>query len=818
MLIYESGSGSVQCRLETQERTPQVHFDTLPSRAFELKTILISSGSINEKLKNQGVCFVNLHYGSMLRQGYLVAYGDDTTYVLLSADEVSGDAHNRETVDPVCDPGAWEAPNGCEIPEHKDIPADFRGFMKPPANAIQTKSLLQSPINEKNPQIFLLGRYYSTLYQLKMPLSYFPKTTLPRLRNLCESSDLRVQTLLLMYLTADRFSQTQERFGAMTRASEVQPAHQVSEMELEYQRNFVSLYLSNTTEENAANTLLELKIREAQLQILLILELIVARKFDEAGFFAAQPFNREKKRFLVRKKGRKIMPTLLGLAVPTPVEELENTGSETEPSPNELRRSLFSLIDQIGLWDSLLGRKNGQDENTHGYLAQVIVPYFNKSLPVLVPAIIKAFKGLRPRLKAVKVKSSATNIPVEEVDSSSAAVPKKPKFSKQLLSADQISLLHRASSSDLRDLKPAFLLKRSKSNLGGSKDLKRRQVDMSVSKSELEDSKMQLFIFADARRIRLAVDAPNQMEVSATPAKAQRRPRPTTAQVMATPSNVRTVDIHAYVQETPVAAISLQEKLNRAQNDSRQTAIESSPMRPDSPVHKNLQVEPDQEVPPRDFLVNNYTQESPFSVAPTDAMQVKSPRKVISRNARRRKPTRPKLVRQARTANEPTNDPANEHVPKKSLTETAALIGNIVLSEERHKLSSPKSSELADIAQLEFSGHTSLSRQDTVKLDRQSADSSVQETNSENSILEKPAFQNSAWNMKLVDLEKSESGSFDSPGMKPTLPNQQWSEEKLIAETLEDGFKETRDSGSDSDYERLLAVSKPVVRKYTKRR
>ncbi|OBA22768.1 hypothetical protein METBIDRAFT_36292, partial [Metschnikowia bicuspidata var. bicuspidata NRRL YB-4993] len=382
--------------------------------------------------------------------------------------------------------------------------------------------------------------------------------------------------------------------------------------EAENQALFVSKHYEQTTKDELLEHLvLELKIREAQIQIVLLLEIILCMAVDEADFLdtgrrqQAQAAASKRKPALIRRKKKKVIATFLGVGVTEP-EGVSGTvmlsPKQDHMSPLSLYTSLVGLIDQIGLWDSLLEHgRTDKDENTQGFLAFVVVPFFGKGLPKTVLFIIKQIKGLRPNILRTRWTKSASSLEPPGLPQNQPSDPQS-KFPKISMSTDSIPTLPRASTTtDADSIKPAFSLKRSKSNLG-TRNLKRRQVDMSVAKNEPADTepgKSNLFLFTDARRVKSGASLAqssqsftNVRQVEATPAKpaapgaSRNAPRVfATPQVLATPSNQRTVDGGYIVKETPQGRQekkpSVHERLSQVARESpvKSMGIVSSPVR-----------------------------------------------------------------------------------------------------------------------------------------------------------------------------------------------------------------------------------------------
>lgn len=492
----------------------------------------------------------------------------------------------------ICIPDTFEAnidlwklpldlPEPVSIPHFSMKPPKAAAILQPPRKADYTLS----PQNETDPQSFLFARYFSTLYSFTTPLSYFAKTALSRFRNLCKNDPAtKKENLLALYLTTDQLEARQSnKYGLdLTQDPITVSIYEQQNRDLFINKNSTDL----RKEEPLRKFVFELKIREAQLQILLLMELLLCWGKDEVSFLEENAKIQEKKAkkslkvSLVRSKKRrkKIIPTFLGVSIQESPEKI-GLPTSTVVSESMLYISLISLVDQMSIWDILLGRvKGSKDDSMYGFLAYVLVPYFKSQLPETVNFIIQKVKELRPKLHVSRSRSKATrskstsqlpesvsdNMEQSEAMEKSTQPKKSSKFSKTLLSSEKVPFLHR-SSTDMAstgvpaDLQPAFLLKRSKSNLA-SKNLKRRQVDMSLVRTESQDAeelkKNKLFLFGDARKIK-SVPAENSKDllvrqVEATPAKNNRTvPRKNTfSQVMETPSTHRIKEL-PHVLETP---------------------------------------------------------------------------------------------------------------------------------------------------------------------------------------------------------------------------------------------------------------------------
>lgn len=454
----------------------------------------------------------------------------------------------------------------------KSISETLNFSMKPPPaysspvsdrNAVITEL---SPQRETNPVNFLQSRYFSILYSLSTPLTYFPKTTLSRLRIMCEGDKkLLEESLASVYLDPEKLNERQSlRYGLDALIGKTSGTVEINKYEAENQSLLLQKhYSASLTDEARDKVIFDLKRREAQLQILVVMQLLLAWEVDESLFLSTNGSKQEKlskkqnKKALVRKKSKskKIIPTFLGVGIHE--KEEETSKKKAVITQFGLYASLVSLVDQMSIWDVLTGRlKNKKDESMYGFLAYVFVPFFNNKLPHIVKFVIEKVKELRPNFKVPRLKSSRSRsetqseaespaLPLSSAQSEESTLTenkKSSRFRKTLLSEDQKPFLRRAKTSMSEKEEPAFSLKRSKSNLG-SKNLKRRQVDMSLNKpdDQVED-KSTSFLFGDARKIK------TQSISAGTLRGSKALPEEPVKLIEATPSKNRVADV---VLETP---------------------------------------------------------------------------------------------------------------------------------------------------------------------------------------------------------------------------------------------------------------------------
>ncbi|WPK26321.1 hypothetical protein PUMCH_003672 [Australozyma saopauloensis] len=490
-------------------------------------------------------------------------------------------------------PRTWNAP----VISMKRPTATVPVLILPPRKTVQYNI---SPQTEHHPRDFLISRYFNTLYSLTTPLSYFPKTALNRLRNMCNNDKIK----LLDALTSVLFSpehlniRHREKMGLAAFNNTTPTGLHILTFEKENQKIFFSRYYDDLSQElKFDNLVMDLKVREAQLQIIVLLEILLCSEILEAEFLELNSLKQEKanishsKPSLVRRrKKQRIIPTLLGHGL----QDSDTDSKKLHSGMEEFQyyKSLISLIDQLGIWGVFQGKGVLKNEDPiYGLLAYVLLPYYNKSLPLTVQFIVKSFKNLQPNFKLPKKSASRQNSSNDGVDSPALdhVSKRKTKFSKTLLSPDKLPFLRKTSSTiESSDLKPAILLKRSKSSLS-SKNMHKRQVDMLGSKSDVNEETSEaavksqtLFLFCDARKVKsVPMDNSTTLEISqveATPAKQNHNSRhqmsiesPEAPQVFATPSNVRVVD-YRLDQNLEDLGQSITDALPR--NTRRQTMLE----------------------------------------------------------------------------------------------------------------------------------------------------------------------------------------------------------------------------------------------------
>ena len=405
--------------------------------------------------------------------------------------------------------------------------------LPPPAPPPRAPSFVPSTQTDESARNFVVSRYYSTLYSLTTPLSYFAKNTFGRLHSMCRNdpSELR-EALAAVLLSPEQLGERQHRkLGLPCQASETPVQPPVLAAERDNQAQFAAAHAHELADDTQRERLvLDLKVREAQLQILVVLECVLCTHEDETEFLQRNARRQEQRvsalagRPLVRKRRRnRILPTLLGHGVPDP----EPVSADADVD-DTLYTLLLSLIDQLGTWAVLLGKPSAAaDMLAQDFLEHVLVPYYHKRMPATVSFVVKTFRSLQPSFKS-KPPRAGSGVGSRVSDASSG--PKRvSKFAKTAPSPRITPFLKRgASSIASTDLQPPISLKRSKSSFG-TKNMQKRQVDMLASRLDPEKAgnarATLLFLFGDARKTRsVSTAAPELPQVEVTPRKPEHAP------------------------------------------------------------------------------------------------------------------------------------------------------------------------------------------------------------------------------------------------------------------------------------------------------
>lgn len=489
--------------------------------------------------------------------------------------------------------------NKCEKLTLGESKVEIDNFsMKPPplpplllsshSNINTTNTNIEDIEEVKDPIEFLTFRYYSTLYSLKDPLSYFPKTALPRFKNLCienKSTIIMIDLLKNFCLNINEFdNRHNHKYGILSISKGLSKIELIEQDKFKSRNGFLIEQENNDEEEikgisleKLSQLILDLKIREAQLQIITIFEILSMLEINENEFLEK---NKKIQKKLEKIKEKKAKLSLIGKnrrKKEKKVQKEVDDGEELGGDEYLIYQSLNNLIDRLNLWDTLSTRAEGA--GTYGFMAYVLVPYFNKKLPNLMKHVIENMKGLNMKLISSKRKKHE-NDDKNQQDSKKS----KSKFRKVLLDKKPPSLSKSDTIIDSEDFKPLTSLKRSQSNLS-TKMLSKREVDLNIkTKPESLDSNSnstQSFIFRSQlkRSKSTTTTTTSTMTISNKP-----KFRKSLSQVEATPAKSRVINIsQSQVQATPVVIMKNSNSIhNNTNNFNSLSQIEATP---DTSIH-----------------------------------------------------------------------------------------------------------------------------------------------------------------------------------------------------------------------------------------
>ncbi|EGV65794.1 SLD3-domain-containing protein [Yamadazyma tenuis ATCC 10573] len=453
--------------------------------------------------------------------------------------------------------------------------------MKPPVTLSTTiKPTVISPEQISDPISYIKSRYYSILYSTSIPLSYFPKTAISRLKVLSQNKINLKDHICQIRLTVDQLNARHDgKFGVLKSLDNSTDCLD-KQFEISHQADFVTSHNLIQSTESLNNDILQLKLRESQLQIIVLLELILAMELVESNFLydnhpvLSETQKKVTRRRLIRRKNqpRKIIPTFLGMGVGVSSVETQPDGQKQESdgfSMHSLLHTLDSLIERLRLLDTLYTQKNNTLIN---FVAYVLVPYYKNNLPLTIKYIIDRIKDSNFKLSS-KLKSSRAKQSSKSVTEKKSKTIERPKLVR---SAD-LNL-------DDKILDPKLMLRRSSSNLS-SKNLQRRQVDFSKpvlkSKSMTELNPPTSVFTTQARKLKKP--KPNTSlnlsksfsQVSATPMKP---PPKKLIQDLRTPVGVSQP---SFINSSPIKEVLLSPINERFKNiDTLKTpvAVNSSPV------------------------------------------------------------------------------------------------------------------------------------------------------------------------------------------------------------------------------------------------
>lgn len=345
-----------------------------------------------------------------------------------------------------------------------------------------------------DPKMFLDDRYYSVLYSFTVPLTYFPKTTLPRVRVLSQKRGDQVGAILRRRLLniAEMDERHEGKFGCLKHVGagfdckySAKFCQQVSKIEATEQ---VSPEEKKALEQKINKIVADVKFRETCLQLLLLLEILVVVQVDEEEFLNSNAKLLEKeekrkerasrKRLIRSGTKRKIVPTFLGMG--GEVRLLSTSLICTQSDQFEWFLSINAHIDRLLLWDALEAQGGVSESRVFQYLGYVIVPYFKRLLPKVVDFIVQKIKAGTVKLPKHRSKPKLERSGKQSKSPKPTVSKAANKYSSRVMH-DRPTLARSLNT----DPFPSLPLKRTSSGLTSSmstRQLEKRQIDFSVKR------------------------------------------------------------------------------------------------------------------------------------------------------------------------------------------------------------------------------------------------------------------------------------------------------------------------------------------------
>ncbi|KAG7866713.1 hypothetical protein KL918_003610 [Ogataea parapolymorpha] len=340
--------------------------------------------------------------------------------------------------------------------------------MSPPNIKLSASLNSSSKLSHVDPHAFLAERYYSTLYQSTTPLQFFAKTALPRVHVLSRSNYQLARETISSFIIRS-MTNFNQRFD-FCRSSCTSSLNLLNDDELSYRVDFLRNHARNS-EEQFRESLDNLRLREAKLQVILCLDLLRLLNGEEDH---QKPTPRKSKviytkRSLVGRKKR-LIPTLIGTAIPVNAKfttDLRNIqdNSTNELTSNVLTTNINALMDKLCVHDAIMGLSLNEDDSTYRFLISSVVPFFQKSHPKLLRELINKAKGPSASRKS-------KNSHAEHLKTISSPSPKL----RAITQPDTSVFVNSLEFSSLK-------LKRKASNLGVTQNLSRKTFDMIKSTS-----------------------------------------------------------------------------------------------------------------------------------------------------------------------------------------------------------------------------------------------------------------------------------------------------------------------------------------------
>lgn len=334
----------------------------------------------------------------------------------------------------------------------------------------------RSNIDHVDPKAYLETKYYESLFFINMPLAYFVKSNLSRLKNICknnssDSASMIYQTSLLeLILRINEFDRRHAEAGLLR--DEID-----NRILTEKRKALLNKYCVSNQQALFHDLSLILKMREIKLQILIILEEIHINNLD-------YNFINYEDRYESKMKKRSMNITKkMSLSKHKSVKQ----SSEDKEPTLDYCEQLDLYLDKLCIQDILLEsepvkpntegniieeyKKNLMNKNKEcsstGFANFVLIPYYSKKAPNAVQFIIKKLKGPSLRSRRFKNKSvlqkNLQSLSSENIENNTGL--RTPSILSSTPSSPRTGASHGTSRrNSIGNAQPEFLNSRTNSN------------------------------------------------------------------------------------------------------------------------------------------------------------------------------------------------------------------------------------------------------------------------------------------------------------------------------------------------------------------
>lgn len=284
--------------------------------------------------------------------------------------------------------------------------------MKPPGEVLSSQDVMKV-----DPGTYFETKYYDSLFNIHLPLAYFVKSDLGRLKNACitnlKDKSVYLTIILRKLLNISDFDKRHADEGLLR--------DEVYGIAAERRRScFAKHRIPLDKEKQNSSSVKELpgilKIREIKLQIIILLETIAYNKLDENFENFETKYQSKLKRRSLNLTRRRALPMKSKL-----IRDSDNNISQKVSGQLDYCEQLDLYLDKLCILDILLASEPASVENetmdtilehkrnilnknkeasSMGYTNYVLIPYFAKKLPNAIRFTIQKLKG--PSLKSRK--------------------------------------------------------------------------------------------------------------------------------------------------------------------------------------------------------------------------------------------------------------------------------------------------------------------------------------------------------------------------------------------------------------------------------